>query len=265
MEHTDDRTRSSPREKQKKEAMNAPPSSIGDYLEATSQAARNCYLAIQSCWQSYEEAQAFHPMEEAFIKDNNGTLSSRPIQSELERVNLSRSLRFYRRGYEQDLSLSIHDGGILQLAATAIFIFSKNDVIPSDCEDLLEGIKIPTGVRNFPIGKREKGIPEGLLIYVGRNQYAHWEDTKLHPISERVFEVLNAWYNENSTMDDLAFSRGSTQKKIFADNFLFKELNWKNYGDYVIGMRRLLEPFDRLRNVSPKKNPKTVFLDDDIT
>jgi hypothetical protein len=93
MEPTDDRIGLSPQEEQNKEAMNTPPSSIGDYLEATSQAARNCYLAIQSCWQSYEEAQAFRPMEEAFVKDKNGTLSSKPIQSELERVNCNRSLR----------------------------------------------------------------------------------------------------------------------------------------------------------------------------
>jgi hypothetical protein len=43
MEPTDDRIGLSPQEKQNKEAMNTPPSSIGDYLEATSQAARNCY------------------------------------------------------------------------------------------------------------------------------------------------------------------------------------------------------------------------------
>ena len=111
---------------------------------------------------------------------------------------------------------------------------------------------------------KEKGIPEGLLVYVGRNQYAHWEETKLHPVSERVFEVIDDWYYKNSTMDDLAYSRGPTRRKIFADNFLFKELRWKSFRDYVVGMRRLLEPFDPLRNMPPKKNPKTAFLDEDL-
>ena len=209
--------------------MTLKPSTPKDYFERTSHVVRHLYLGIASCHQMWEEATAFW------------TPTDRQIpKTEKERRELYTFLAKGVEYFSRKLSEGILCGAILQVAASAIQQFSDNAALPDSCRHLFEGIRPRQKQLRFCIGQERHGIPEGLIIYAGRNQYAHWEEEELRDeLNVRILERLNAAYQDLSTGLPFDLSRPTIQ--IYADFLLLGVLEWKTYGAYLRGMKKLLE------------------------
>jgi hypothetical protein len=76
----------------------------------------------------------------------------------------------------------------------AIKLYSSNKSIPGSCATIVEP-KYKSAIP-FCIGRECYGIPLGLLIYAGRNQYCHWDDEEPHEVTRNVFYALSdAFYD----------------------------------------------------------------------
>ena len=209
---------------------NLKPSTPQDYFERTSHVVRHLYLGIASCHQVWEEATAFWTPG-----------GSQVPKTEKERVELYTFLTKGVQYFSGKLSEGILCGAILQVAASAILGFSRKRTLPKSCRELFKGIRPREKQLKFCIGKRRHGVLEGLIIYAGRNQYAHWEEEELRDeLNVRVFEKLNASFRQKSSKD-LPFDLSNPTMQIYADFLLLGVLKWKTYGEYLKGMRELIE------------------------
>ncbi|UCD86996.1 MAG: hypothetical protein JSV01_04300 [Desulfobacterales bacterium] len=201
-----------------------------DYFERTSHVVRHLYLGIGSCHQLWEEATAFWTPREGG-----------PPKTEKEKADLDIFLAKGQEYFGKKLSEGVLCGAILQVAASGILRFSKNATLPPSCRDLFKGIKLKERQLKFCIGQERYGVPEGLIIYAGRNQYAHWEEEKLRDkLNVRIFDKLNSAFQKHTFMD-LAFDLSNPTIHIYADFLLLGVLEWKTYGAYLRGMKELLE------------------------
>lgn len=206
------------------------PSSPRDYFEQTSHVVKHLYLGITSCQQWWEEAKAFWAPG-----------SAEPPQTEEERADLDVFLTKGGEYFGRKFSEGLFCGAILQVAASGIVRFSKNSDLPASCRDLFKDIEPREKKLKFCIGKERFGVPEGLIIYAGRNQYAHWEEEELRDkLNVRIFDKLNSAFQNNVFMD-LAFDLSNPTIHIYADLILLGVLQWRTYGAYVKGMKELLE------------------------
>lgn len=206
------------------------PSTPRDYFERTSHVVRHLYLGIASCHQLWEEATAFWTPK-------GGDLP----KTEKERIELYTFLAKSVEYFSRKVSEGILCGAILQVAASAILRFSGNTTIPKSCRELFKGIRPKKKQLRFCVGKERHGIPEGLIIFAGRNQYAHWEEEELRDeLNVRIFEKLNAAFRDDRSVD-LAFDLSNPTMHIYADFILLGVLEWKTYGAYLRGMKELLE------------------------
>ena len=89
------------------------------------------------------------------------------------------------------------------------------------------------------IGKERHGVPTGLIIYAGRNQYAHWDAERLYEINEWVFEKLYDAFSDNP-LSDLTFDLRNPTINIYAGELLLVALGWYSYEIYLAEMKQLL-------------------------
>lgn len=66
-------------------------------------------------------------------------------------------------------AMSVIDGSLLQIACKGIELYSQNDYSPEFFEPFPRHYK-------YAVGRNIRGVPEGLIIYAGRNHYNHLED-----------------------------------------------------------------------------------------
>ena len=127
-------------------------------------------------------------------------------------------------------------GAILQVAYMAIRLYSRNASIPANCSALVKASQksaIP-----FCIGKELHAIPTGLIVYAGRNQYAHW-DEQAHEVTKNVFGALSTAFYHNM-LSDLAFELSNPTINAYANEILLAALGWKSYDTYLAEMTSLL-------------------------
>jgi hypothetical protein len=124
---------------------------------------------------------------------------------------------------------------ILQAAYTAIRLYSPKRSVPDEWKPY---IKPSHDTARFCIGKQKHGVPTGLIIYAGRNQFAHWDEAP-HPVTEKVFALLaNAFDNDPNW--DLIFELENVTVSICAGPLLFLALGWSSYEVYLAEMNDLL-------------------------
>jgi len=129
-------------------------------------------------------------------------------------------------------------GGILQIAFMAIKFYSSNKSIPSSCATLVEP-KYKSAIP-FCIGRECYGIPNGLIIYAGRNQFSHWDDEEPHKVTRNVFDSLSAAFFDNM-MADLAFEISNPAINVYANEILLTAMNWTTYDTYLHEMKIMLK------------------------
>ena len=134
------------------------------------------------------------------------------------------------------ISEAMFAGSILQGAYIAIRLYSRNETIPPNCAmfEPIHKAAIP-----FCIGKECHGIPTGLIIYAGRNQYNHWDEPDSHPFTTKIFNALSAAFLSNP-LSDLAFDLGNPTIPIYASEILLTALGWNSYEKYLVEMAELL-------------------------
>ncbi len=132
-------------------------------------------------------------------------------------------------------------GSILQVAYMGVLLFSANANISDHCRTLVGPIASDHKVIHFCVGRLIHGIPIGLLIYAGRNQFNHWADKTFDYPTTQVFRALGKAYHE-SPFFDLAYELSYPNRTIKANHLVLNELRWKAYEDYLGDMTALIGP-----------------------
>lgn len=114
-----------------------------------------------------------------------------------------------REYFAESFALAAICGSILQIAHIAIQVYSRNDAVPDVLADgsrlpepLRERVTRNTAARRAAIGRPVLGLPLGLLVYAGRNQYAHMDDQDLNEPGKSIFLTLAARYGLPNTWDN---------------------------------------------------------------
>jgi hypothetical protein len=131
----------------------------------------------------------------------------------------------------QLFALAILAGSILQVAAKGIECFSEEEQIPGDFEGLIK----PTHAK-FCVGKKVRGVLSGLIIYAGRNQYAHMNESALRPLNVAVFDQLAKWYSMEGmegmeNFIDPMFDLSNPKLTVYAAN-ITGILDWRGKDGY---------------------------------
>jgi hypothetical protein len=207
------------------------PQGPDEYFQETEHAVKHEYEGLHSCWRYYDEAlqHATPPIEEA------GMLRRLPPRTPEEKAKLERSLELLHKYAELKFSEALFAGSILQAAYVAIRLYSRNTSIPTSCVEF----KLPKAAIPFCIGEQRHGVPTGLIVYAGRNQYAHWDDEKPLEPTRRIFSALNRSFI-NHPFSDLAFELGNPTINIYAGEILLTALGWTSYDKYLAEMNKLL-------------------------
>jgi hypothetical protein len=147
------------------------------------------------------------------------------------------NLRLFVRWQAMETARASLAGAVLEVAYQAINILSVNESVPSSCSGLTLG-KLG---RKFCIGREVAKLPLGLIIFAGRNQYAHWEEGTLGmPLNMQVFSALEreVYHDQNW---DLAFTLEAGELKPVSHWILARALGWKEFNDYKRDMLNMLQ------------------------
>ena len=139
------------------------------------------------------------------------------------------------------LSQGILCGALLHHSHSAIQRLSKNHVVPSEFEGT---VKPGSPAQKACIGRSVRGVPLGLVVYAGRNQYTHSEDDKFHKATCEVFERL-ATEHGYSEVRDPAFDLQVRRLQMYSHNIVGL-LGWRTYEEYESEIRCLLGPEKQL-------------------
>jgi len=124
-------------------------------------------------------------------------------------------------------------GSVLQVAAKAIEIYSDNTEMPASVADF---ISPGSQLVRFCVGREVHGLPVGLIVYAGRNQHTHYNETSLRAASAEVFNRLA---NRDARFKDPAFSLDNEKIDSFAHN-ITALLGWRTSEAYekdMLGLR----------------------------
>lgn len=209
-----------------------------DYLSKTESAVRKLlqvladYRAVLRCTRTPVFSGAFEDQAEAdrefahWAADNE-----RGIQ---------RSLAAQRRYTAETLARGSICGSVLQIAAMGVRQSAPDRPIP---ETFGDSIKAGTAVSRYCAGRLIRGVPLGLVVYAGRNQFNHMDDQELREPSRAVFRMLAVNHGIRGAEDvvDPAFDLSYGDPARFSGNIIYL-LGWHSYDDYERDMRELLAP-----------------------
>lgn len=210
--------------------------SAADYLLRTESAARTLLDGIGAYVALLKQDPL--PIFSGTFTDENVARDARCNWSTMEGEQIRRSLKSQREFFAESFALSTLSGCLLQVAAKGIELFSCNTDVPEDLRPAIKSSK--TAVR-FCIGRSVRAVPIGLIIYAGRNQFAHLEERELREPNATIFDWLS--WNHGGMVDghikDPAFNLQNEQVANFAGN-ITSLLGWRDYDAYVTDMKGLL-------------------------
>ena len=200
------------------------PKTPAEYFQKTEHAVRSAYGGLHSCWTYYQQGLQHTSVFE-------------PPKTREDQARLDRGLELVGKYFDVKITEAMFSGLILRTAYMAIRLYSRNKTIPPSCAMLVKPSQksaIP-----FCIGKERHGIPAGLIIFAGRNQYNHWDEDRSHPTTREIFDALSrAFWNISSS--DLAFDLSNPTIPIYAHEILVTALGWDSYEKYLGEMTELL-------------------------
>jgi hypothetical protein len=202
------------------------PKSFQAYSDVTEHAVKHLYSGLNSCWIYYEQA----------LEHWDITQAGQPMTPEKKEA-LNKYLELSKKYFDLKFSEAMFAGGILQIAFMAIELYSVNETIPDSCTNLVRSTQ-KTAIP-FCIGPQCHGIPTGLIVYAGRNQYCHWDEAEPHEITRKVFRALTNAFR-NNILGDLAFSLSNPTINVYANEVLLRALVWTSYNTYLKEMESML-------------------------
>lgn len=131
-------------------------------------------------------------------------------------------------------------GLILQAAYTAIKLYSPPPParpIPAEWQPFIKPSQDPA---QFCIGRPKHGVPTGLIVYAGRNQFAHW-DRPPHEVTRRVFQLLANAFDTNPLWDMVFELETGVTASFCAGPVLFLALEWNSYEVYLAEMTEMVK------------------------
>jgi hypothetical protein len=210
--------------------------SAAEYLRRTESATRKLFEGIGSYVAVL--ARAPHPVFSGSVTDDADQRAAleRWLSDHEEQVRLS--LKAQREFSAESFALATLCGCVLQIAAMGIQWFSKNPTVPPDFADVV----MPSSkAAAFCIGRRLRTVPIGLIIYAGRNQFAHLDDDVLREPNVTVFERLATQhgYTRDTPVRDPAFDLKNERLINFSSN-ITALLDWRSYDDYAKDMAEIV-------------------------
>lgn len=148
--------------------------------------------------------------------------------------DIEKVLVMERTFLSEKYALSVLCGSLLQIAAMAIRLYSKNEQIPVDLLGVVKAANAP-----YCIGRRVREAPLGLVIYAGRNQYNHVDENKLSDLNSTVFEWLATKHGCGINIRDPAFDLKASLSWSYPSN-ITSLIGWRDYKTYENDMRSLL-------------------------
>lgn len=210
---------------------------INDYLKITKSAVVKLFDAHYSYWKLMEEPERpiFTFLGKADTEEYR--LAYEKWREEKKEILDERIKRDNEFAYEY-FSRATLMGTILQFAFWGIEKYSNNETISEEFQDL---IKPTSKAKKYCIGRKYEEIPIGLIIYAGRNQAMHFDDSNLHPISKRVFDRLANWYSPRfkKWYKSDYFNLDNPNILNYAENITYI-LGWRNYELYEMDMKQML-------------------------
>lgn len=159
---------------------------------------------------------------------------------EERKEEIERALRREDEYVENIFSQNFLSGTILQFAYAGIKRFSKNINIPPQYRDI-QSIK---NASQFIIGREIEDIHIGLIIYIGRNQWAHHWEKKLNEPNVSLFDRLATWYSVtfNKYYKSPFYDLRNEHVDIFASNLLHL-IDWSGFEDFEKDMLEMAKGF----------------------
>jgi hypothetical protein len=198
-------------------------SAIG-YLETTEPAVKHFFDGLNG----YD---AMKPPSIAQYLDKNG----------LVQMSKSESKSFVQKHedfFALEYARAILAGSILQVANTAIKMYSPSGQVTEQCKSL--GVSESSPLAKMCVGREVHNIPIGLLIYAGRIQYNHWEEGEpANNVAKNVFRHLISVYYDDMAVD-MAYELNYPQTRPVSHYIVRLELKWKSFDDYSIDIRSIL-------------------------
>ena len=157
-------------------------------------------------------------------------INSREEMTEyVERVQRNRNHHF---------SKAVVCGTILQVAYVAIKQYSRNQIESGEFEEF--GVTPNSNAAKFCIGRLVHGIPLGLLVFAGRNQFNHWEDgDPTNPVTNAVFDKLYL-HHWNNPLADLVYLLDWPWFRPVTHFVMWDEMGWRSFEIYLDDMRGML-------------------------
>src|ERR1700730_6522446 len=137
-----------------------------DYIEKTKSAAHSLLAGIESYLNILRAAP--NPV----LVESHMDEVARDAWLDANRTSIGLSLAAQRQFVWESFAMANLSGALLQIAATGIRMYSSNGQVPMECADL----RLGNSQTAFCVGRLVRGVPLGLIIYAGRNQYNHFDD-----------------------------------------------------------------------------------------
>ncbi|NOS78980.1 MAG: hypothetical protein HOP35_13640 [Nitrospira sp.] len=213
-----------------------PMQSANEYLCRTESATRKLFDSIDT----YVSALAKAPppiFSESIANDADHRVAlERWFTEHEEQVRLS--LKAQHDFSAESFALATLCGCVLQIAATGIQWFSHNRAVPADFGSV---IKPSSKAVPFCVGRRVRMVPIGLIIYAGRNQFAHLDENSLREPNLTVFERLATkhGYSTDPAVRDPAFDLRNEYLINFSSN-VTALIDWRSYDQYAKDMSAII-------------------------
>lgn len=135
--------------------------------------------------------------------------------------------KFEAEGFAQ----AIICGAIFQLAYMAIELFSENEDIPDNLQELNEHKK---AVEKFCIGREIfNNVPLGLFIFLGKNIYNHYDDSTLRKYNQLILNRLPDGGHQYKDLDII--------NKLYIVENLFGNTGMKDYNSFCNELKDMLK------------------------
>ena len=148
-----------------------------------------------------------------------------------------------RRYFAQSFSKQTLCGALLQIAFMGIKIYGKPTDIP---ENIIGFAPKKSNSRNtfkkFCSGRIVRGLPIGLIVYAGRNQYNHHDESdSLSKTNSQIFEIIskNHGIKDHEDIKEPGLDLNNEKLEIYSSNIL-SILGWFNLENFENDLNSIL-------------------------
>jgi hypothetical protein len=205
-----------------------------EYLSGTESAVRHLLAGIEEYVRIFQKAPAPALVGTYADEEDRQVALAQWINQRSAEIQKSKDAQ--RAFLAQKYAMSTLCGSLLQVASTAIRLYSKNSHIPADLRDMIRPGSPATA---YCVGRPVRDVPIGLVIYAGRNLYNHLDNDQLREPNCSIFERLTTKHTYGDRIRDPAFDLQGGPGWHNVSN-VTSILNWRRYDAYASDMRCLL-------------------------